>query len=105
MRIEIVTSRLNANERRCGSRRGSRFEWAGLGSDAACNQKAREDRCSEKGTHGLAPEFTRKIAVSFATTISVLLAARWTARSVCSIKYEFIVATAIASHLDANPAA
>ena len=52
MRTEIFGPRLNLNDGRRGCRRWSCFEWAGLGSHAACNQHAREDRCSEKDTHG-----------------------------------------------------
>jgi hypothetical protein len=57
-----------------------------VGSAAAC----------KKDTHG---------AARFAAAVSVLLAARWTARPACSIKYAFIVLAPMRSHLDANPVA
>jgi hypothetical protein len=90
MRTEIFGPRLNLNDGRRGCRRWSCFEWAGLGSDAACNQHAREDRCSEKDTHG-------------ATRLRLcLFAGEWAARSACSIKYAFIVLTPMKSHFDAT---
>ena len=48
-------------------------------------------------------EYLRSSGAEFLS--ASLRAGRWTARSARSIKYEFIVVTPIAAHLDANSVA